>query len=73
MESIKKISIKRLSELAGVKSLSDDCYDLIREIMEDKLKEIITSSHSIMVDDNSKTISTTHVHLALELTGQQTC
>ena len=72
MENIKTCSIKSLANMAGVKSLSEDCHDLIREIMEEKLKDIISTSHSIMIDDGSKTISTSHVYLALELKGQQT-
>ena len=69
MDNIKKVTIKRLAEYAGVKSLSDDCYDVIREIIEKQMKDVVTTSHTLMVEDNSKTLSAQHVHLSLEYRG----
>ena len=70
MENITKISIKRLSKCAGVKTLSDDCYDLIREIIENKLKELVDHSYNIMCEGNSKTLSSSDIHHSLELRGE---
>ena len=72
MENILKISIKRLSDSAGVKSISTDCYDLIRELIEDKLKEVVEISCAIMTEGNSKTLHESDVHHALELLGDYT-
>lgn len=69
MDNIKKITIKRLAECAGIKSLSDDCYDLIRRIIEEQVKEVVTVGHTLMVEDNSKTLSNKHIQLSLEYSG----
>jgi histone H3/H4 len=37
MESITRPSINRLARRAGVKSVSDDCFDVIKNIMSEKL------------------------------------
>lgn len=69
MDNIKKVSIKRLADVAGVKSLSDDCYDVIREIIEQQIKEVVSVGHALMVEDNSRTLSAQHVNLSLEYKG----
>ena len=69
MDNIKKVSIKRLADCAGVKSLGDDCYDVIREIIEKQIKEIVTIGHTLMVEDNSKTQTAQHVNLSLQYKG----
>lgn len=69
MDNIKKVSIKRLADGAGVKSLSDDCYDVIREIIEKQIKDVVTVGHTLMVEDNSKTLTVQHVNLSLHYKG----
>jgi histone H3/H4 len=69
MDNIKKVTIKRLADCAGVKSLSDDCYDVIRQIIEEEVKELLRVGHILMVEDNSKTLSNKHIQLSLEFTG----
>jgi histone H3/H4 len=72
MENITKISIKRLSKCAGVKTISDDCYDLIRDIIENKVKDVVENSCVIMNEDkNSKTLSHLYVYQALELSTKE--
>jgi histone H3/H4 len=69
MDNIKKVTIKRLAECAGVKSLGDDCYDVIREIIEEQVKEVVRVGHLLMIEDNSKTLSNKHIQLSLEYSG----
>ena len=70
MDNITKVSIKRLSKAAGIKTISEDCYDVIREIIQNKLNEIVTVSSKIMTEGNSKTLSQSHIINGLELMGE---
>lgn len=69
MDGLSKPCISKLSRMAGAKSLSDDCYDTIRNLIGIKLNEII--SNIIIVNDNHqiKTIMSNDVYKALELSG----
>ena len=69
MEGLSKPCISRLARTAGVKSLSDDCYDTIRNLIGMKLNEII--GNIIIVNDShqTKTIMSNDVYKALELSG----
>jgi len=62
-----KPSITRLSRRAGVKSLSDDCHDLIRKIIEYKLDEVLKAVISVNSEHNTKTILSSDVYDALHL------
>lgn len=64
---ITKPSITKLSRRAGVKSLSDDCFDLIRKIVDDKLDEIVKTMVTVNSQHNTKTIMTNDVYDALRL------
>lgn len=69
MQGITKPSITRLSRRSGVKSLSDDCYDEIRVIMNDKLKEIVNAVMIVNSEHNTKTIMVNDIYNALHLLG----
>ena len=43
MQNITNPSITRLARKAGVKSMSNDCYDSIREIAEKELEDIVNT------------------------------
>ena len=64
---ITKPSITRLSRRAGVKSLSDDCHELIRKIIENKLNEVLNVVMSVNSEHNTKTILSSDVYEALHL------
>lgn len=64
---ITKPSITRLSRRAGVKSLSDECHDTIRKIIETKLDEILKTVITVNSEHNTKTIMTTDVYESLHL------
>jgi histone H3/H4 len=69
MDGLSKPCISRLARMAGSKSLSDDCYDTIRNLIGMKLNEVI--SNIIIVNDShqTKTIMSNDVYKALELSG----
>ena len=64
---ITKPSITRLSRRAGVKSLSDDCHDVIRKIIEYKLEEVLNAVINVNSEHNTKTILSSDVYDALHL------
>ncbi len=69
METLSKPCISRLARMAGVKSLSDDCYDTIRNLIGMELNKVV--SNIIVVNDSSqtKTIMSSDVYKAFELSG----
>jgi histone H3/H4 len=71
MENITKVSIKRLSKCANIKTISDDCYDVIKDLIETKLKDILSTASMIMTEENNKTLSPSHIHQALELLNNE--
>lgn len=64
---ISKPSITRMSRCAGVKSLSDDCHDTIRNIIELKLNEILKTVLIINSEHNTKTIMASDIYNALHV------
>jgi histone H3/H4 len=69
METLSKPCISRLARMAGVKSLSDDCYDTIRNLIGMELNKVV--SNIIVINDSSqtKTIMSSDVYKAFELSG----
>jgi histone H3/H4 len=67
--SLSKPAIVKLARRAGVKSLSDDCYNTIRNLVGMKLNEIVRAT--IVINDNhsTKTIMKNDVYKALECLG----
>lgn len=64
MEKITKPSINRIARRAGVKSLSDECYDTIRNLMGMELNNIIKN---VLVVNQTKTIMVKDVYDTLQL------
>ena len=56
MEKLSKPSINRLAKRAGIKSISEDCYDTIRNLMGMELNNIIKNILIINEQNNTKTI-----------------
>jgi histone H3/H4 len=69
MESITRPSINRLARRAGVKSVSDDCFDVIKNIMSEKLKDVINASIIVNLENQTKTLMADDVYEALHLCG----
>ena len=69
MDHITKPSITRLARRAGVKSLSDDCYNTIRGIVGEYLSDIIIASLVVNSEHNTKTLMPEDIYEALRLRG----
>lgn len=69
MDNITKPSITRLARRAGVKSLSDECYDNVRNMIGVYLKEIIATALIVNSEHNTKTLMSEDIYEALRLCG----
>ena len=69
MDHITKPSITRLARKAGVKSLSDECYNSVRHIINMYISDIISTSIVVNSENNTKTLMTEDLYEALKLRG----
>lgn len=69
MEHITKPAITRLARKAGVKSLSEDCYNSINELVKTQLSEIIVAALVVNSEHNTKTLMPNDIYEALYLRG----
>ena len=67
MERITKPSINRLARRAGVKSVSDDCHDTIRNLIGMELNTVIKTVLIVNSQNQTKTIMIKDVYDALHL------
>ena len=67
MEFITKPSLSKLARRAGIKSMSDDCYDLIRSLINMKLKEVIETVVILNDQRNTNTFMLVDLYEALSL------
>jgi histone H3/H4 len=66
---ITKPSITRLARRAGVKSVSDDCFNSIRYIIANRLDEIISTAFIVNSEHQTKTLMSDDIYDAFSLTG----
>ena len=69
MEDITKPSITRLARRAGVKSVSDDCFNPIRHIIAERLEEIISTAVIVNSEHQTKTLMAYDLYDAFSLIG----
>ena len=69
MDHITKPSITRLARRAGVKSLSDECYNTIRNLVTLYLTEVIVASLVVNSEHNTKTLMPEDIYESLRLIG----
>jgi len=62
-----KPAITRLARCAGVKSISEDCFDIIRKLIHDKLEEIIRITMIINSEHQTKTLMPDDIYEAISL------
>lgn len=70
MEDITKPSITRLARRAGVKSVSDDCFQAVRTLIANRLDEIILTTLVVNSEHQTKTLMADDVYDSLCLLGQ---
>ena len=69
MNHITKPSITRLARRAGVKSLSEDCYSNIHNIIGAYISDIIIAALVVNSEHNTKTLMSEDIYEALHLRG----
>jgi histone H3/H4 len=69
-ELFTKPAILRLARKAGIKNLSDDCYDPIRSLMSTELEEVMKVAIYLNEIRGTKTISVDDVSDSLRLMGK---
>lgn len=67
MEKITKPSINRLAKRSGIKSLSEDCYDTIKNLIGMELNIIISNILIVNAQNNTKTIMPKDVYDTFDL------
>ena len=67
MDGITKPSITRIARRSGVKSLSDDCFEPIRNLIGIKLSELIKTSIIVNSEHQTKTIMPKDIYHSLHL------
>jgi histone H3/H4 len=70
MNDITKPSITRLARRAGVKSVSDDCFVIIRNLISNRLHELIITSLIVNSEHQTKTLMSDDIYDALSLMGK---
>jgi len=67
MDTLTKPALTRIARRAGVKSLSDDCFEPIRNLIGIKLYELIKTSIIVNSEHQTKTIMPNDIYQALHL------
>jgi histone H3/H4 len=67
IDNISKPSITRLARQSGIKSLSDDCFETIRNIMDEKIDEIVKTILIINSEHQTKTVMVSDAYHALQM------
>jgi len=63
-------SITRLARKAGVKSVSEECFPLLRAVIVQKIDEIIKNALTVNTERQTKTLMTEDIYESLSLTGE---
>lgn len=69
MDHVPKPSIMRLARRAGVKSLAEDCYPALREIIEERLNEVLELALIVNSERATKTLMVEDITDALHFLG----
>ncbi len=67
---ITRPSITRLARKAGVKSISEDCFPVIRALIVQRMNSIIQNALIINSEHQTKTMMSEDIYEALSITGE---
>lgn len=67
IDNISKPSITRLARQAGIKSLSEDCFETVRNLIDEKLNEVIKTIIVVNSEHQTKTVMVGDVYKALQI------
>lgn len=68
-EGVTKPAMVRIARRAGIKSVADECFPLIRDIIHDKVDEIIRTAVVINSEHHTKTLMSDDIYEALRIRG----
>lgn len=68
-ENFKKPAIIRIARKAGIKNISEDCYQSIRNLILDKITDLLENAFIINEQTNTKTLMVNDVIGALKIQG----
>lgn len=66
---ITKPSITRLARRAGVKSVSDECFNIVRNLIATEIEEILRLAMIVNSEHQTKTLMPEDVYEALSFNG----
>ena len=69
MDNLKKPAIMRLARKAGIKNISEDCYNTIRNLIFTKTTNILENAFIINEQTNTKTLMVNDIIQALRIQG----
>lgn len=69
MEDITRPSITRIARRSGVKSISEGCFGVVRDILNQELNRVLSTSLIVNSECHTKTLMPEHVYQALVLLG----
>ena len=67
IDNISKPSITKLARQAGIKSLSEDCFETVRNLIDEKLNEIVKTILVVNSEHQTKTIMVGDVYKSLQI------
>jgi histone H3/H4 len=70
MEDITKPSLTRLARRAGVKSVSDDCFNAIRLLIANRLDDLVLAALVVNSEHQTKTMMSDDIYDAFSLIGE---
>ena len=71
VKGVTKPAMVRIARTAGVKSVSDDCFPVIRSVIYDKLDEIVKASLVMNSEHQTKTLMPEDIYGALRIKGHK--
>jgi histone H4 len=69
MEGITRPAITRISRRGGVKSVSDDCFPVVRNLIQAQLDEVIRTALLVNSEHQTRTLMSDDIYEALRLNG----
>lgn len=73
MEHFKKPAITRIARRAGIKNISDESYNTVRNLILDRLTNLLETAFIVNEQTNTKTLMVADVVEALRLGGVVLC
>lgn len=64
---ITRPAIVRLARKSGIKSISDDCYEIIQNILKKRVEEVINTAIIVNTEHQTKTLMVEDLYNALKL------